>query len=385
MKSTRSLKIAFIGQKGIPAIYGGIENFTEEVSIRLAEKGHRVTVYCRPHYTSFEGLYRGVDLKKIKSIKTKHLDALSHTFFCSLDSLGKDFDIICYQALGPSSLCFIPRFLGKTKVFTLIHSLDWKRKKWGKAAQFLIRMAEYPSILFPHKVAVVSDALKSYFEEKFNVRVEKITPGIKPAKFREPGRIKEFGLEKDKYILFLGRLVPEKGCHYLLEAFQNLDTDFKLFIAGDGYFSDEYLKTLHQKKSDKIIFGGYVDEKLKEELYSCAYLFVLPSEMEGLPHTVWEALSYGKCVLTSDIPENREAFGPWGITFKNRDILDLKEKLKLLLSRKDLVNSKNKERMEYIGKNYSWDKTADGLEKIFIDCFSIGRGTVTVPLLNEFR
>jgi glycosyltransferase involved in cell wall biosynthesis len=369
MKSTRSLKIGFIGQKGIPAIYGGIENFTEEVSIRLAEKGHRVTVYCRPHYTSFDGLYRGVDLKKIKSIKTKHLDALSHTFFCSLDSLWHDFDIICYQALGPSSLCFIPRFSGKTRVFTLIHSLDWKREKWGKAAQCLIHLAEYPTVLFPHKVAVVSDALKSYFEEKFNARVAKITPGIKPAKFREPDRIEEFGLEKDKYILFLGRLVPEKGCHYLLEAFQNLDTDFKLFIAGDGYFSDEYLKRLHQKKSDKIVFGGYVDEKLKEELFSCAYLFVLPSEMEGLPHTVLEALSYGKCVLTSDIPENREASGPWGITFKNRDIFDLKEKLKLLLSRRDLVNSKNKERMEYIGENYSWDKTADDLERIFIDCF----------------
>jgi glycosyltransferase involved in cell wall biosynthesis len=128
-----------------------------------------------------------------------------------------------------------------------------------------------------------------------------------------------------------------------------------------------------------------VDEKLKEELFSCTYLFVLPSEMEGLPHTVLEALSYGKCVLASDIPENREASGPWGITFKNRDIFDLKEKLKLLLSRKDLVNSKNKEKMEYIGKNYSWDKTADDLEKIFIDCFSIGRGTVTVPLRKNFE
>jgi glycosyltransferase involved in cell wall biosynthesis len=385
MKKSQILKIAFIGQKGIPATYGGIENFTEEVSLRLAKKGHRVTVYCRPHYTSWEGSYRGVDLKKIKSIKTKHLDALSHTFLCSLDSLKNNFDIICYQALGPSSLCFVPRFLGKTKVFTLIHSLDWKREKWGRLAQFLIRMAEYPSILFPHKVAVVSDALKSYFEEKFNVRVEKITPGIKPAKFREPDRIKEFGLERDKYILFLGRLVPEKGCHYLLEAFQNLDTDFKLFIGGDGCFSDEYLKKLHQKKSDRIIFGGYVDEKLKEELFSSTYLFVLPSEMEGLPHTVLEALSYGKCVLASDIPENREASGPWGINFKNKDVFDLKEKLRLLLARKDLVNSKNKERMEYIGKNYSWDKTADDLEKIFIDCFSIGRGTVTVPLRKNFE
>lgn len=371
-------RIAFIGQKGIPATYGGIEDFTEQVSLRLAQKGHDVTVYCRPHYTSFnESTYKGVSLKKIRSIKTKHLDALSHTFFCSLNSLWNDFDVVCYQALGPSSLCFIPRFFGKIKVgkrppirvVSIIHSLDWKREKWGPLAKLLIRTAEYPSVLFPHKVAVVSQGLKSYFEDKFNVSVEKITPGIKPAKFREPNRIRQFGLEKDKYVLFLGRLVPEKGCHYLVQAFKNLDTDFKLFIGGDGYFADDYLNELHQERSDKIIFGGYVDEELKEELFSCAYLFVLPSEVEGLPQTVLEALSYGKCVLTSDIPENKEASGPWGTTFKNKDVEDLKEKLKLLLARKDLVNSLNEERIKYIQRNYSWDKTADDLEKIFMDCF----------------
>ena len=368
MKKSHRLRIAFIGQKGIPATYGGIENFTEEVSRRLAEKGHQITVYCRPHYTSGPGIYRGVRLKKIKSIKTKHLDALSHTFFCSLDSLLSNLDIVCYQALGPSSLCFIPRFLGKAKVVSIIHSLDWKREKWGRLAQALIRMAEYPSVSFPHKVAVVSQALKSYFEAKFKTKVQKITPGIKPAKLREPERIKEYGLEKDKYILFLGRLVPEKGCHYLLEAFKNLDADFKLFIGGDGCFSDEYLKKLHQQKSDRIIFGGYVDDRLKEELFSSAYLFVLPSEVEGLPQTVLEALSYGKCVLISDIPENKEAAGPWGITFKSKDVSDLREKLNLLLARKDLVNSKNRERIEYIERSYSWDRTADDLEKIFMDC-----------------
>jgi glycosyltransferase involved in cell wall biosynthesis len=377
MKSDLGLRIAFIGQKGIPATYGGIENFTEEVSLRLAQKGHQVTVYCRPHYTSLEGTYRGVTLKKVRSIKTKHLDALSHTFLSSLNSVWNNFDVVCYQALGPSSICFIPRFLArilclerKAKVVSLIHCLDWKRGKWGKLAKALIRTAEYPSVFFPHKVAVVSQNLKSYFGDRFKVTAEKITPGIKPAKFRGQKRIKEFGLEKDKYVLFLGRLVPEKGCHYLVEAFKNLDTEFKLFIGGDGLFSDEYVSRLHREKTDKIILGGYVDEELKEELFSCAYLFVLPSEVEGLPHTVLEALSYGKCVLTSDIPENKEASGPWGITFKNKNVEDLREKLKLLLERKELVNSKNKERMEYIERNYSWDNTTDDLEKIFWECCS---------------
>lgn len=379
------MRIAFIGQKGIPATYGGIENFVENISLRLAKKGHKVVVFCRPHYTSVDGLYKGVLLKRIKSIKSKHLDALSHTFLSTLSSLNTKFDIICYQALGPSSLCFMPRLSGSAKVVTIIHSLDWKRKKWGRIAQTALKLAEYPSVMFPHKVVVVSEELKEYLEKKTKKRVERITPGIEVALLRPPERIKKFGLEKEKFILFLGRLVPEKGCHFLVEAFSNLSLDaytkkdFKLFIAGDGCFSDDYIKKLHEYKKSfsdngkKIIFGGYVDQQLKEELFSNAYLFVLPSEIEGIPQTILEALSYGKCVLASDIPENKNVVKELGYTFKNKNPKDLKEKLEYLLSDEKLVNSKNKERVNYIKSNFSWDKTTDDLENLFLDCLSFNK------------
>lgn len=183
-----------------------------------------------------------------------------------------------------------------------------------------------------------------------------------------PRRIKKFGLEKEKFILFLGRLVPEKGCHYLLEAFKNLDTDYKLFVAGNGFFSEDYLKKLHQYKSDKIIFGGFVEKEVLEELFTNAYLYVLPSEIEGVPQTLLQALSYDRCVLASDIPENREAMGKWGFTFRNKDIRDLRENLTSLLNDKEMVQNGGHQRSNYVKSKYSWDKTADDLEKLFTRC-----------------
>lgn len=367
------MKIALIGQKGIPATYGGIENYIEEISTRLAKMGHQVFVYCRPHYTSLEGIYNGVILKKIYSINTKHLDALSHTFLSSFHSLFCDFDIVNYQALGPSSLSFIPRMFGNAKVVVTIHSLDHKRAKWNGLAKSMLKMAEYPSVCLPHRVTTVSNRLKEYFEDKFKREVITIPTGVEPPVFRKPDKIKKYGLEKDKFILFLGRLVPEKGCHYLIDAFEKLDTEMKLFIAGRGFFSDEYIKELHSHQSEKVIFGGYVEKDVLEELFSNAFLYVLPSEIEGKAQSLMQALSYGRGCLVSNIPENTEVIDKWGYTFRSRDAEGLKEKLKYLLNNKELVKNNEKQRREYAKSSFSWDRAAQTLSEVYLDCLN-GKG-----------
>jgi len=359
------MKIAFIGQKGIPATYGGIENFTEEVATRLAKKGHEVVVYCRPHYTKTFRKFQGVSLRKIKSIPTKHLDALSHTFLSGIDSALKHFDIINFQAIGPATLSFIPRLSNGTKIVNIIHALDWKRSKWGFWAKRLLRLAEYPSVKFPHKVLVISSELKKHFEEKWKKEMISLPTGIEEPIFKEPNLIKKFGLEKDDFILYLGRLVPEKGCHYLVEAFQKIKTDKKLFIAGEGSFTDGYLEKLHKSTNHKIIFGGFVEKEIMQELYSNAYLYVLPSEVEGLPHSILQALSYGLAALVSDIPENKEAASNFGFYFKNKDVSELKEKLEFLLQNENLVKSQKEERERYVKTNFSWDKTVEVLEGVY--------------------
>jgi glycosyltransferase involved in cell wall biosynthesis len=361
------MRIAFIGQKGIPATYGGVEDFTEKVAVRLAKRGHDVTVYCRPYYTSLSE-YKGVRLRLVRSIPTKHLDALSHTLLCSLDSLRRGFDIVVYQALGPSSLCFIPRISGSAKVVTIIHALDWQRKKWGRLARTLLRTAEIPAARFPDKVITISDALRSYLQGKFKREVQRVTPGVEAPVFREPRRIRDFGLEGEEYILYLGRLVPEKGCHYLISAFEGIETDMKLFVGGNGFFSDEYVERLHSRSSSRIVFGGYVSEELKQELLTNAYLYVLPSELEGLPQSVVEALSYGRCVLVSDIPANLESCGECGYTFRNKNVADLRRKLTELIDNRDLVKRDEEVRKEYVRTNFSWDRAADDLERIFNEC-----------------
>jgi glycosyltransferase involved in cell wall biosynthesis len=359
------MKIAFIGQKGIPATWGGVEDFVEQVATRLALREHEVTVYCRPYYTRIEGNYRGVRLRLLPSLKTKHLDALTHTIFSSVDSLGRDCDIIHYQALGPSIFSFIPRIFGKIKIVATIHSLDWKRDKWHPLARRIFKMGERPAIAFPDRLTAVSGEVKNYIEEKYEKPVERIFAGISDAVQRKPQRILNYGLESGKYILFLGRLAPEKGCHFLCQAFRELKTEVKLFVAGEGQFAGDYVSTLKKYASDKIIFGGYVDEEFKQELLSNCLAFVLPSLIEGFPKTILEAFSYGKAVLASDIPENKEALGPFQITFKNGVVQDLKLSLESLLKNEPSANGLPKQRMEYVQKNFSWDKTVEDLERIY--------------------
>ncbi len=364
------MRIAFIGQKGIPATYGGIEDYVEKVSTRLAKRGHQVTVFCRPHYTSGNGTYAGVRLQRTPSVATKHLDAISHTFLCSLQSLMGDLDVVNYQALGPSSLSFFPRLSGRAKVVATIHSLDWQRDKWNAWARRLLKLAEYPSVRFPDKVAVVSQSLKDYFRTKTGKEVIRIPTGVNPPAFREASKIRRFGLEKDNFILFLNRLVPEKGCHLLLKAFRELNTNKKLFVAGDGRFSEDYVKTLKSAADDRIIFGGYVEDDELQELYTNCYLYVLPSMVEGISQSVLKALCYGKAVLVSDIRENLEAVQDCGFTFRNRDVSDLRARLEILLKRPDLVNADKERRKRYVQDNFSWDRAAQSLEALFSDCLN---------------
>ncbi len=359
------MKIAFIGQKGIPATWGGVEDFVEQVATRLAQRGHDVTVYCRPYYTQINGDYKGVRLCRLPSLKTKHMDALTHTLFSSADSLFRNFDIIHYQALGPSTFSFIPRIFGKAEVVATIHSLDWKRDKWHPLAKRIFRLGERPAVLFPDRLTTVSGEVKKYIEEKYHKPVDRIYTGISVPVQRKPNRILNYGLEKGRYILFLGRLAPEKGCHFLCQAFKELKTEIKLFVAGEGQFASDYVISLKKYACDKIIFGGYVDEEFKQELLSNCLAFVLPSSVEGFPKTILEAFSYGKAVLGSDIPENKEALGPFQFTFKSEDVSDLRQSLENLLKNEPSVNGLPKKRMEYVQKNFSWDKTVAELEKIY--------------------
>ena len=377
------MKIAMIGQKGIPATYGGIERHVEEITCRLVERGHEVDVFSRLHYSHQQGEYRGVRIRRLPSVNTKHLDTITHCAFSTLDSLFRHYDVVHFHALGPSVFSRIPKLVGSKTVVT-VHGLDWERGKWGKVAAWFLRSCERPAIRFPDRTIVVSKTLKEYFTKHYDTEPVMIPNGANPGIFRPVNKLKRFGLDKHRYILFVGRLVPEKGCHYLLEAFGQLDTDVRLVMAGGSSFSDGYVDSLMRIRNgdERILMLGYVYGDLLDELWSNAYLVVQPSVLEGLSISLIEAISHGKCVLASDIPENLEVVENCAVTFRTRDVLDLREKLSGLLQSPEVVDGVARRCRQHAETHYSWNKIVEATEGVYLDLISGGGRQSRTPRIK---
>lgn len=362
------MKIAMIGQKGIPSRAGGVEIHVEEISARLVELGHGVTVYCRKSYCKDRPkMYRGIKLKYIPSISTKHLDAIIYSFIATLHALLENYDIYHYHALGPSTVSWIPRLFGK-KVVCTVHGLDWQRQKWGKFASKYLKFGEYASCRFSNELVSVSETLAKYFKKKYNKDPFYIPNGINIPQ-KKPANIitYKYGLQKEEYILFLARLVPEKGAHYLIEAFKNINTNKKLVIAGGSSHSDDYVKSLHDLAggSEKIIFTDFVEGDLLNELFSNAFLYILPSDVEGMPISLLEAMSYGLVCLVSDIDENLSVIKEYGFSFKRGDVKDIEKRLTLLLSDSLSFEEKKKVISKYIVSDFDWARVTMQLEEVY--------------------
>lgn len=369
------MKIAFIGQKGIPATFGGVEYHVDELSRGLVKLGHEAHVYVRNWYTN-KSLknFEGVRLIHVPTIKSKHLDASIHSFLSSFLAIWKDYDVIHYHAIGPTFFSLIPK-LCKRKIISTIHRLDWKTEKWGLMARFFLKWGEYLSAQIPDQTIVVSDELRCYFKEKYG-KDTIIIPHGRNLPQKRPAKLisKRYDLNERKYILFMGRLSPEKRVDWLIKAYQNLKNsskirNIKLVIAGGSSATDDYAREIKEmsKKDPEIIFPGYVTGKLKEELLSNALLFVLPSYLEGLPIVLLEAKSYGICCLASNISPHREAIkdGWTGALFGSNSLSDLEQKLKLLID--DPRNSErigNRAREEMKGRP-SWDEVAKMIAEVY--------------------
>ena len=366
------MKIAMIGQKGIPAKSGGVERHVEEIAKRLVEMQQSVTVYCRSTYeTDSIDDYQGINIRKIKTMDNKNLDAIVYTYRATQDAIKNKFDVIHYHAIGPGSLCFIPKYKGIKTVVT-VHGLDWQRGKWGRFGRAYLKFGEYVTGRKANKIITVSENLKGYFMNKYK-RDEKdiffIPNGVNFMEAKNANIIRKFGLEENQYILFLARLVPEKGAHYLIEAYNRINTDKKLVIAGGSSYTDEYVNSLKKlaEINKNIIFTGNVGGDLLTELYSNCFLYVLPSDIEGMPITLLEAMSFGKCCLVSDIPENNGVINSNNIgeTFKSGDIGDLTRKLKALICNEELVLSRGECCKGIIENIYNWNKVAESTLEVY--------------------
>jgi glycosyltransferase involved in cell wall biosynthesis len=304
-----------VGSRGVPATFGGIEHHVEEIGSRLVDLGVEVTVYSRSNYVARHTTeHRGLRVRVLPTIGTKHLDAITHTALSTVAALRDGADIVHYHALGPGLVAPLARGGGK-KVVQTIHGLDSERAKWGSGAQRLLRVGEWMSARVPHETIVVSEALRSYYEAAYVRDARMISNGVDARPSRPATTISDrFGIAPRKYLLFVGRLIPEKAPDRLVRAFRGLPAGYKLVIVGDSSFTNVYTEELSSMCTGdpNIVLPGYLHGDVLDELYSNAAVFVLPSDVEGLPLVLLEAISFGTPVVASDIAPHVEVLGNSG-------------------------------------------------------------------------
>ena len=360
------MKIAMLGSRGIPVTYSGIETQLRELCPRLVARGHQVTVYGREEVECAGDEFQGVNLVRLPALAGKHLETLSRTTLATLDALRQRYDVVHYHALGPAMFSFLPRLRGAVTVVT-VHGLDWKRAKWGRTASWALRRGEWASARLPNGLITVSRILREYYHQKYGLRAEYIPNGVALG-LRPPARlILEQGLLPSRYLLFLSRLEPGKGVEYLIQAFRRLRTNYHLVIAGDTVhsrsFRDELLRLA--AGDPRILFTGFVQGEFRQELLSHAYLLVHPSDHEGLPTVVLEALAHGRAVLASDIPENREAVSEFGYFFPRGDVEALAMELARLLERPDELIRTGRAAREYVAREFNWEMIVGRTEAVY--------------------
>ncbi len=368
------MKIAYVGQKGIPAAFGGVDFHVEELSKRLVQRGHEVYVYVRNWHTDRNlREYQGVKLIHTSTIRTKHLDALMHSLTSSLHSIFQDYDIIHYHGLGSTIFCWFHRFL-RGKVVVTLHGLDWQRGKWGSFAKVFLKFTERTATYIPDKTIVVSKSQKEYFENKYKREFIYIPNGVNIPQGKPVSDIikEKFNLNGGDYLLWMGRLTPEKRVDWLLKAFREIKgkmQNLRLVIAGGTSATDEYVRGLKKlaEGDDRIIFTGYVRGEEKEELFSNALLFILPSYLEGLPIALLEAMSYELPCLVSDISPHKEVIteGMDGFFFQSYNFSDFVKKLGGLLKDSETLGNIGENARRKVEKEYNWDEVVRKTEGIY--------------------
>lgn len=361
----KKMRLAILGTRGIPANYGGFETFAEELSTRLVDRGHDVTVYCRSHHVDRELTeYKGVKLRILPTIKHKYLDTIVHTVFSAVNSMNKRFDavLVCNAANSP----FIPLLTWTgTPVAVNVDGLERKRKKWNWLGRIYYRIGERASVWFATEVVTDAKVIQDYYLTEYKKPSTMIAYGANIERKLDAAAVAEHGVEPQKYILYVSRLEPENNAAMVIEAFRKVETDLKLVIVGDAPYADEYKKKLVElaKGDDRIIFTGFVFGSGYKTLQQNAYAYVHATEVGGTHPALIEAMGYGNCVIAFGTPENIEVVGNAAVMFDSVD--GLADKLSLIVNDETIVEKYRTAGQERIRGLYSWDAITDQYEKLF--------------------
>ena len=367
----QKLKIAMMGHKHVLSREGGVEIVVRELATRMAALGHRVTCYDRRtgHVSGSEidtrREYEGVEIRTVFTVDRRGLAAMTSSLAAAWRAARSDCDVVHIHAEGPAAMCWLPKLAGK-KVVVTVHGLDWARAKWGGFASRYIKWGERQAVRHADAIIVLSEDTRKYFDRTYGRKTEFIPNGVCRPEIRQAGAIKRlWGLEQDGYVLFLGRIVPEKGLDCLMEAWKGVSTDRKLVIAGGSSDTTEYMNALKGAAGDNVIFTGFQQGAVLEELYSNAYVYCLPSDVEGMPISLLEAMSYGNCCVVSDIPQCAEVVEDRAVTFPRGDANALRKALQALLDAPETVRRYKDGAADYICAKYSWDDVVASTLRVY--------------------
>jgi glycosyltransferase involved in cell wall biosynthesis len=369
----RPLRIAMVGQKGLPARYGGVETHVENVAVRLAARGHHVRAYCRSRFRPRTGdggapadVYRGIELAYRPSIHTQHLDAASHTFLCAAESaLFHACDIVHLHGIGPAAFAPVAGLFGRCVVSTF-HALDWRQVKWGRRSKSLLQRGEAVGARASDGLIAVSRLMQSHIQSVHGVDATYIPNGATvPAATPGTGALSRLGLTPGGYVLTVGRIIPDRELHTLIDAFNQSRRPLNLVIVGSETPRTSYSALLARIASDRVVFTGDVFGDDLQELYAHCLVYCLASRVEGLPITVCEAMAHGRALILSDIPENVEVGGDAARFFPCGDVNALGQALEDLVDdepARAALGASGRRRCETI---YNWDLVADQVEAFY--------------------
>jgi glycosyltransferase involved in cell wall biosynthesis len=360
------MRIGLLGSRGIPACYSGFETFYENLAVRLVQRGHDVTVYNRKQYVNYPlEYYKGVRLVTFPTIRSKQLDTLFHTFISVIHAAFQRYDIAYFCIVGNSPLTILTRMFGMKTILN-VDGEDWKREKWHGLEKVYLKLSERIATVFPHVVISDSKVIRKRYHQDYKTETVFIPYGANTAKSSDTTYLNKFGLEKEKYILFVGRLVPENNAHLLIEGFIQLKSDYKLVIIGNAPYVESYKEELKRMAGQNVTFTGYLFGEGYASLSSHCYLFVLPSGVDGTRPVLLDQMGFGNCVLVNNSSANLEVIGNAGISFNGKDgFSDLMSKLEYLFSHPEIVVEYRKRAVDRVMKHYSWDVVTEKYEQLF--------------------
>jgi glycosyltransferase involved in cell wall biosynthesis len=369
LTTDRPLRIAMMGSRGIPASYSGFETCVEQLSVRLVERGHQVTVYCRSHHVKWRGkTYKGVRLVKLPTIASKHFDTIVHTFLSMLYGQFRRYDVVYICGVGNGPLAIIPRLSGKPTVIN-VDGADWERDKWGGFAKRYLQFAERSATKLATCIVSDSHVVERYYQNKFKASSVYVPYGSDVPRLQPGETLQQLGLQPDRYILWVGRLVPENNVHDVIEAYQRLGgpaTGLQLCLVGDAPYSSDYKAELKQKAGPGVVFAGYIFGDGYHELGSNARIYAFASGVGGTHPALLEAMAFGNCVVVNDMAANMETVGDAALPYAGANGADdLARVMAEAIANPALVEEYRRRAAHRAATVYSWDVVTDQYEDLF--------------------